>query len=422
MEFEHLNLIQPLLAAVQDEGYTTATPIQAQAIPHVLAGRDVLGCAQTGTGKTAAFALPILQRLSEAPHSRGRRAIRVLALAPTRELAAQIAESFQTYGARTHVRQTVVFGGVGKAPQIRDLTRGVDVLVATPGRLLDLMGDGYLSLEHVDMLVLDEADRMLDMGFIHDIRRVVKAMPSRRQTLLFSATLPPAIRELADGILDRPVSVSVTPPSSTVEAIEQAVFAVEKINKIPLLVHLLGSPEAQRVLVFTRTKYGADKVVRKLFRAQIPSGAIHGNKTQGQRERALSLFKEGASRVLVATDIASRGLDIDSLSHVINFDLPNEPEVYVHRIGRTGRAGAAGMAWSFCSADEREHLIGIERLTKQKLPIVGDNPFPLDLEPTPSLAPPPRQAPSQPRPGGSGHGHPGRGGGGGRRRRGPRGV
>jgi ATP-dependent RNA helicase RhlE len=376
MQFEDLNLIHHLLRAVRTEGYAEPTPIQEQAIPHVLAGRDVLGCAQTGTGKTAAFALPILQRLSATPASgNGQRAIRALVLAPTRELATQIGESFQAYGRHTGLKSTIIYGGVGQNPQVQALKRGIDILVATPGRLLDLMGQGFVHLERIEMLVLDEADRMLDMGFIHDVRRVVDVLPRKRQTLLFSATMPRDIQELADAILVDPVRVSVSPSTMTVEATEQAVYFVEKSNKPALLEHLLDDPSVTRALVFTRTKHGANRVVKQLARSRVQAEPIHGNKSQTARERALANFKSGKTRVLVATDIAARGIDVDSISHVINYDLPNEPETYVHRIGRTGRAGAAGIALSFCSADERAYLRDIERLIRQHVEVIQDHPY-----------------------------------------------
>ncbi|HVS62846.1 MAG TPA: DEAD/DEAH box helicase [Thermoanaerobaculia bacterium] len=363
--FDELGLAPALLRAVDDTGYDEPTPIQLQAIPPGLAGRDILGCAQTGTGKTAAFALPILQRLAEGPRSGG--GIRALILAPTRELAAQIAASFERYGRRTGLRTTVVFGGVSKRPQTAELRRGVDVLVATPGRLLDLMSDRALSLASVEVLVLDEADRMLDMGFIHDVQRVVRAIPRDRQTMLFSATLPEEIRDLAADVLREPVRVAVTPVASTVEATEQTVFAVDKQDKLSLLLTLLQEPSMERVLVFTRTKHGADKVAKKLVRAGVETAALHGNKSQGARERALEGFKRGRTRVIVATDIAARGLDVKGLTHVVNHDIPNEPETYVHRIGRTGRAGAVGVALSFCAPEERDFLSAIERLTRRRL-------------------------------------------------------
>src|SRR5689334_11194709 len=368
MTFEEFGLAQPLMRAVTAEGYTEPSPIQTQAIPHVLAGRDLLGCAQTGTGKTAAFALPILQRLA-ARKTQGTPYLRVLVLAPTRELASQIGESFRAYGKFTGLRQVTIFGGVNQNPQVDLLRRGADILVATPGRLLDLMGQGYIKLDRLEVLVLDETDRMLDMGFIHDVRRIISTLPIHRQTLLFSATMPRDIQELADNILRNPMRVEVTPAATTVEAIEQLVYFVEKSDKPALLQSLLRDRAITRVLVFTRTKHGANKVVRQLDQAHIPAEAIHGNKSQSARERALANFKSGATRVLVATDIAARGLDVENISHVINYDLPNEPESYVHRIGRTGRAGAAGLAVSFCDREERKYLRDIERLIGRKIPL-----------------------------------------------------
>ena len=369
MLFKEFRFSEPLLESIGRQGYKSPTKIQELAIPHVLAGKDVMGCAQTGTGKTAAFALPILQRMSLSEKRRGKRIIRVLAIAPTRELASQIGQNFNDFGQRLGFRATVIYGGVGQARQTNALTAGVDILAATPGRLLDLMNQGFVDLSCVDVLVLDEADRMLDMGFIHDIRRIVKAIPQKRQTLLFSATMPHTILQMAKGLLDNPVSVNVTPPATTVELIDQSVYFVERPEKIGLLVHLLGDRSINRVLVFTKTKRGADNVVRKLDRASIPAAAIHGNKSQNNRERALGDFKSGKSRVLVATDIASRGLDIDQVTHVVNYDLPNEPESYVHRIGRTGRAGASGIAFSFCGHEERPLLTSIERLIRQRLDV-----------------------------------------------------
>ncbi len=372
MQFHELQLIDPLLRAVRAEGYTEPSPIQAQAIPYMLAGRDLLGCAQTGTGKTAAFALPILQRLTM-QKNQGPRQLRVLVLSPTRELAAQIGESFRTYGKFTDLRQTTIFGGVNAKPQIQALQRGVDILVATPGRLLDLIEQGYVKLNRLEVLVLDEADRMLDMGFIHDVRRIISLLPAKRQTLLFSATMPAEIQSLADKILNNPVRVSVTPPATTVETIQQSVYFVEKSDKPALLEALLQDSSIKRVLVFTRTKHGANKVVKQLSRASVYAEAIHGNKSQSAREQALSNFRSGRTRVLVATDIAARGIDVDGITHVINYDLPNEPESYVHRIGRTGRAGAAGSAYSFCDVDEREYLVAIERLIQQHIPQVTEH-------------------------------------------------
>ncbi len=380
MQFDDLKLIEPLLRAVRAEGYSTPTPIQEQAIPHVLEGRDLLGVAQTGTGKTAAFALPILQHLAQKP--RQGHHIRVLVLAPTRELASQIGDSFRTYGRNTGVKQVTIFGGVGQQPQVDKLRNGPDVVVAAPGRLLDLMNQGHVRLDKIEVFVLDEADRMLDMGFIHDVRRIISALPKQRQTLLFSATMPEEIQDLAHNILIDPVKVEVTPVASTVEKIEQKIFFVEKKDKPALLEHLLQDKAISRVLVFTRTKHGANKVVQRLEAARIHAEAIHGNKSQTAREAALKNFKAGRTRVLVATDIAARGLDVDEISHIINYDLPNEPETYVHRIGRTARAGASGIAFSFCDVEERAFLRDIERLIKLHVPVVEDHPFLSNL-PTP---------------------------------------
>jgi ATP-dependent RNA helicase RhlE len=371
MTFSNFGLSQPLLRAVAEEGYSTATPIQEQAIPHVLAGKDLLGCAQTGTGKTAAFALPILERLLQAGERIGKRKPRVLVLTPTRELSAQIDASFAAYGRYTRITHAVVFGGVNINRQIQALSRGVDVLVATPGRLLDLMGQGATSLDEVGIYVLDEADRMLDMGFIHDVKRITAAVPKRRQTLLFSATMPDSIRSLSRSLLSQPVEVAVTPVASTAEKVGQCVYYVEKADKRRLLTRLLADAAIDRALVFTRTKHGANRVVEHLEKSGIAAAAIHGNKSQNARERALSLFKEGRMRVLVATDVAARGIDIDGLSYVINFDLPNVPECYVHRIGRTGRAGASGQALSFCDSEERPYLRGIEKLIRQQIRVIS---------------------------------------------------
>lgn len=379
MQFTDLNLIEPLLRAISAQGYTHPTPIQEQAIPHVLNGRDMIGCAQTGTGKTAAFALPILQRLAQTPPPRGGRRVRALVLSPTRELATQIAENFTIYGRHTGLKTLVVYGGVGQNPQVQGLKRGVDILVATPGRLLDLMGQGVARLDSVEAFVLDEADRMFDMGFINDVRRIVSALPRQRQTLLFSATMPEDIQQLAEQILTDPVRVEVTPQATTVERIAQSVFHVEKQNKRALLEHLLADSTVQRALVFTRTKHGANKLAEQLMRANIRSEAIHGNKSQAAREKALSKFKSGAVRVLVATDIAARGIDVDNVTHVINYDLPNEPESYVHRIGRTARAGAEGVAYSFCGSDERAYLRSIEKLIRLRVPVVHEHPYVSDV-------------------------------------------
>lgn len=351
------------------EGYAAPTPIQAQSIPHILTGRDLLGLAQTGTGKTAAFALPILHQLAAQKQRAGRRSCRVLVLAPTRELASQIAESFRVYGRGLRLSVTVVFGGVGAQPQVRAMAGGVDILVATPGRLLDHMDQGNIALNSVEFLVLDEVDRMLDMGFIAPVRRIVRAAPKQRQTLLFSATLPSEIRALAAEMLDDPVEVTVTPASTTVEKVDQRVIHVPQRDKPALLASLMGDAAITRALVFTRTKRGADRVTRHLETAGVGAAAIHGNKSQGQREQALARFRSGRARVLVATDIAARGIDVDGVSHVINFELPNIPESYVHRIGRTGRAGASGIAISFCDADERPYLKDIETLIRRRLAV-----------------------------------------------------
>ncbi len=366
--FSDLNLIEPLLKAIQLQGYHTPTPIQLQAIPRILAREDLLACAQTGTGKTAAFALPILQLLYEkpsllpAPHSH-----RVLVLTPTRELASQIGESFTHYGHYLNLRNTVIFGGVGQKLQIDALRRGVDILVATPGRLLDLLQQRLVRLNTLEIFVLDEADRMLDMGFIHDVRRVIAAIPRKRQTLFFSATMPPEISKLASQILSQPAQIAVTPIASTAEKIDQSYFQVEPNQKTSLLIHLLTDPKTTRSLVFTRTKHEANRVTESLMKAGIKAAAIHGNKSQGARERALASIKSGDMRVLVATDIAARGIDIDQLSHVFNYDIPNIPESYVHRIGRTARAGATGIAISFCASGERSFLANIERLIRQRV-------------------------------------------------------
>ena len=371
MKFEDLGLAETLLRAVRAQGYPAPTKIQSAAIPPILEGRDLLGCAQTGTGKTAAFALPTLQRLGRAEcrvNGRGRK-IRALVLAPTRELSLQIGESFLAYGRYTGVRSTVVHGGVGQSPQVRALNAGVDILVATPGRLIDLMQQGFIDLSHVEVLVLDEADRMLDMGFIHDLRRIVAKVPSKRQTLLFSATMPPAICQLANQWLTDPVDVRVAHATVTVESIRQSVFFVDQKQKLQLLAHWLRETPWTRTLVFTRTKHGADKVVKSLVRAGIEADAFHSNKSQSARQRVLSRFKAPKPLVLVATDIAARGLDIDMVSHVVNYDLPMDAENYVHRIGRTGRAGEDGVAISFCDGSERAVLQAIQRLTKQTLTV-----------------------------------------------------
>ncbi len=375
MSFQNLELIEPILKALTAEGYTTPTPIQKQAIPLVLERKDLLGCAQTGTGKTAAFAIPILQILQQ--QKNGRSGIKALVLTPTRELAIQIDESFAAYGRFTSIKHTVIFGGVSQFNQVNSLRRGVDVLIATPGRLLDLMNQGFIDLRQLEIFVLDEADRMLDMGFIHDVKKVIAKLPVKRQTLFFSATMPAEIQKLANMLLTQPSKVEVTPPSSTVEKIEQSLYFTNKTDKQKLLLHLLDERNIPNALVFTRTKHGADKVVKFLSRAQIKSAAIHGNKSQNARQNALKDFKSGNIQVLVATDIAARGIDIDELSHVFNFDLPNVPETYVHRIGRTGRAGHSGIAISFCDAEEKSELRDIVKLVAKPIPVVEEHPFPL---------------------------------------------
>ncbi|MFA6260586.1 MAG: DEAD/DEAH box helicase [Bacteroidia bacterium] len=377
MQFQSLNLISPILQALEEEGYVTPTPIQAQAIPVVLDGRDLMGCAQTGTGKTAAFAIPILQLLSSGHANEKKRKIRSLIVTPTRELAIQIGESFSAYGRHTGLKNTVIFGGVGQTPQVNALQRGVDILIATPGRLLDLMNQGYIHLRDIEIFVLDEADRMLDMGFIHDVKKLLAVLPKKRQSLFFSATMPPEIVKLAGSILHNPASVSVTPVSSTVEIINQEIYFVDKGNKNPLLLDLLQDKKIKTALVFTRTKHGADKVVRILQKSNITAEAIHGNKAQNARQRALNNFKAQTTRVLVATDIAARGIDVDELEYVINFEMPNVPETYVHRIGRTGRAGAKGTAISFCDAEEKAYLKDIEKLIAKRIPVVSEHPYPL---------------------------------------------
>ncbi|HTF04202.1 MAG TPA: DEAD/DEAH box helicase [Bacteroidia bacterium] len=377
MDFKSLNIIEPILKAVHEEGYTTPTPIQVQSIPIVLDGTDLLGCAQTGTGKTAAFAIPILQLLSANKVFDRKKKIRSLIVTPTRELAIQIAESFKAYGRHTGLTCTVIFGGVNQNPQVNALRAGVDILIATTGRLLDLMQQGHLSLRDVEIFVLDEADRMLDMGFIHDVKKLISVLPKKRQSLFFSATMPPEIIKLASTILYNPSKVSVTPVSSTVDIIKQYVFFVDLVNKNSLLLEVLKDRDIKTALVFTRTKHGADKVVKFLTNHNIKSEAIHGNKAQNARQRALTNFKAQTTRVLVATDIAARGIDVDDLQFVVNYEIPNIPETYVHRIGRTGRAGAKGTAYSFCDAEEKDYLRDIERLIAKKIAIVNDHPFPL---------------------------------------------
>lgn len=376
MNFKELNLIAPLLDALETEGYTQPTPVQEQSIPIILKRKDLLGCAQTGTGKTAAFALPILQILSEPPIDNSHKVIKVLILTPTRELAIQIGESFAAYGKHLRLKHLVIFGGVPQGSQVRSLHAGVDILIATPGRLLDLMNQKHINLKDVGIFVLDEADRMLDMGFIHDVKKTIAKLPVKRQTLFFSATMPPEIQSLANTILVKPEKVEVTPPSSTVDRIDQYILYVDKKDKKKLLAHILKDKSIERALVFTRTKHGADKVVKDLYKDGIGAEAIHGNKSQNARQRALNNFKSGDIRVLVATDIAARGIDIDSLSHVINFDLPEVPETYVHRIGRTGRAGLEGIAFSFCDEEEKDDLKSIQKLIGKQIPVVENHPFP----------------------------------------------
>lgn len=375
MNFESLNISVPILKALQEEGYTQPTPIQEQAVPLVLQGKDILGCAQTGTGKTAAFAIPIIQLLSATPIRKDKRLIRSLIVTPTRELAIQIGESFTAYGRHCPIRHTVIFGGVNQNPQINQLKAGVDVLIATPGRLLDLMNQGYISLRNLEIFVLDEADRMLDMGFIHDVKKILSVIPAKRQSLFFSATMPPNIVKLANTILVHPSKVTVTPVSSTVEIIDQSLFYVEKDRKGDLLVELLNSKNIRTALVFTRTKHGADKVSKALVKRNIKAEAIHGNKSQNARQRALTNFKEETIRVLVATDIAARGIDVSNLECVINYEIPNIPETYVHRIGRTGRAGAKGMAFSFCDTEEKPFIRDIEKLIGKKINVTKDVPL-----------------------------------------------
>lgn len=375
MTFEQLDLIPEIRRALLEEGYTTPTPVQTLAIPLVLDGNDLIGCAQTGTGKTAAFAIPLLQLLFKHPLPLNeKKRIRALILTPTRELASQIGESITAYGKYTRLRHTVIFGGVGQRPQQNAIARGIDILVATPGRLLDLVNQRIISLRDIQYLVLDEADRMLDMGFIHDIKKIIELLPEKRQTLFFSATMPPMIVKLSSTILRNPKHVAVTPVASTESAIEQSLYFVEKSNKKHLLLYLLTTEATDSTLVFLRTKHGANRIVKELMESGISAEAIHGNKSQAARQAALQNFKNKKTRVLVATDIAARGLDIDQLSHVINYEIPNEPETYVHRIGRTGRAGASGKALSFCDADERHFLRDIQRLINHAIPVVAEHP------------------------------------------------
>ncbi|MEZ2413543.1 DEAD/DEAH box helicase [Muriicola sp. E247] len=377
MTFEDLKLIPPIKKALRDIDYIVPTDIQAKAIPLVLNKEDVIGSAQTGTGKTAAFAIPILQHLANQPQNRkGKRKVQALVVTPTRELAIQIAESFTEYGKYTPLRNTVIFGGVSQGSQTNALRNGIDILVATPGRLLDLMNQGFITLDHIKYFVLDEADRMLDMGFIHDIKKIIAKLPRERQSLFFSATMPKSIVKLSHEILRNPKKVAVSPVSSTAETIQQYLYTTNKADKKDLLFHILKDPELEQVLLFSRTKHGADKIVRNLHKNRIEATAIHGNKSQNQRQKALKEFKEGRKRVLVATDIAARGIDIDKLRHVINYDIPNEPETYVHRIGRCGRAGEEGISISICEPEENAYISDIEKLTRQKIELVSDHPFP----------------------------------------------
>ncbi len=374
--FQQLQIIEPVLKALATEGYTHPTPIQLQAIPLVLEERDVLGCAQTGTGKTAAFAIPILQLLHQSGKASGARKIRALVLTPTRELALQIGESFAAYGRNLPLKALTIFGGVPQGAQVKALKGGIDILVATPGRLLDLIQQKFITLDDLEMFILDEADRMLDMGFIHDVKKIVARLPAKRQTLFFSATMPREIQSLADKLLHHPARVEVTPVSSTAETISQSLYFVDQKEKRKLLIHLLQDKHIDRMLVFTRTKHGADKLVKELHKVHISAEAIHGNKSQNARQRALSNFKSHATKVLIATDIAARGIDIDDLTHVLNYDLGDVPETYVHRIGRTGRAGNSGTAIAFCDVEERDNLKGIEKLMGFPIPVITDHPFP----------------------------------------------
>lgn len=381
MTFDDLALIEPILLALKHEGYTKPTPIQAQAIPLILQKKDLLGCAQTGTGKTAAFAIPILQLMNEGiSDQKGKKQIKCLILTPTRELAIQIGESFAAYGNHLPMKHLVIFGGVTQNPQTEALRRGVDILIATPGRLLDLMGQGFISLSGVNTFVLDEADRMLDMGFVNDVKKVITKLPTSRQSLFFSATMPPEIVSLANSILRNPEKVEVTPVSSTADTIDQTIYLVAKDNKRKLLAYLLKSEKIISALVFTRTKHGADRVVKELDKAGIKAEAIHGNKSQNARQRALTNFKTGETRVLIATDIAARGIDVEMLSHVINYELPNVPETYVHRIGRTGRAGQSGIAFSFCDEEEAVYLRDIQKLIGKQIPVDETHPYAIYIE------------------------------------------
>jgi ATP-dependent RNA helicase RhlE len=373
-KFSDLGLADPIQRALIARNHVVPTPIQAQAIPKLLAGRDMLGIAQTGTGKTAAFALPILHQLSQKRANNGPSSPRALILAPTRELAIQIADEFRAYGKHLHLRQTVIYGGVSQKPQVAALSRGVEIVIATPGRLLDLMGQRRLDLGSVEFLVLDEADRMLDMGFVRDVRRIISAVPARRQSLMFSATMPNEVARLSGEILTDPVRVEVTPQATPIECLEQSVYHVAAAAKVALLADMLADPALSRVIVFARTKHRANRVAEQLGKCGVAADAIHGNKSQGARQRALKRFRAGEARVLVATDIVARGIDVEGVTHIINFELPNEPESYVHRIGRTARAGAGGIALSFCDPAERAYLRDIERLIRHPLTVIGDEP------------------------------------------------
>lgn len=380
MTFKDLGLVEPILRALQDQGYERPTPIQAQAIPVLLEGKDLLGCAQTGTGKTAAFSIPIVQDLYNLQPPKGKRRIKTLVVTPTRELAIQIGENFTAYTKYTDIKNTVIFGGVKQTSQVYKLHQGVDVLVATPGRLLDLINQRFISLNDIEHFVLDEADQMLDMGFIHDIKKLLKILPNKRQSLFFSATMPSAIVKLSNEILGNPARVTIEPEKTTAEKVEQRIYHVNKKNKTKLLIDLLSKELNDSTLVFSRTKHGANKIVKDLDKAGIKSAAIHGNKSQAARQRALKQFKDGELTALIATDIAARGIDIDELSYVVNYDLPNVPESYVHRIGRTGRAGASGLAISFCMLEERPFLKDIEKLIKTSIPTVDDHDFEFKME------------------------------------------
>jgi ATP-dependent RNA helicase RhlE len=405
MTFTQLELTEPLQKAVQEAGYKNPTPIQTQSIPAILNGRDILGCAQTGTGKTAAFSIPTIQLLSRNNGSTNnrKRAVRSLILTPTRELAIQIGESLAQYGSFSPLKHLVIFGGVPQHSQVQTLKQGVDILVATPGRLLDLMDQGYISLSQLEIFTLDEADRMLDMGFVHDVKKVIKKIPAKRQTLFFSATMPDAILDLANSILTNPLKVEVTPVSSTAEMIGQEVYLIDKSNKKNLLVDILKNGDDDRILVFTRTKHGANKVVKDLTKVGIKAEAIHGNKTQNARQKALKNFKDKTTRVLVATDIAARGIDIDELALVINYEIPNISETYVHRIGRTGRAGLSGKAISFCDYEEKAYLKDIQKLIDQKIPVVENHPYPMENFEIPEKKPQQRRPARNPRKQGAGN-------------------